>query len=159
MKKNHHKKKPGFFKKWSAKLHLWFGLGIGFLIFIISITGALYVFKDEVENITRKDVIYHQEKNIEQKQVLPIRVMEKAVADGDEVKAHQMQYLSDVFGNIYQAGKTLGESLWALKVLMKQVNLCQPIVMPPLQSQSKDHEIELLATFKEILEKEKLVIS
>ena len=85
--------------------------------------------------------------------------MEKAVADGDEVKAHQMQYLSDVFGNIYQAGKTLGESLWALKVLMKQVNLCQPIVMPPLQSQSKDHEIELLATFKEILEKEKLVIS
>ncbi|WP_410493142.1 PepSY domain-containing protein [Chryseobacterium sp. P1-3] len=80
-KKHHHKKKPGFFKKWSAKLHLWFGLGIGFLIFIISITGALYVFKDEVENFTRKEVMYHHEQNIDQKQVLPIRMMEKAVAE------------------------------------------------------------------------------
>ena len=53
-KKHHHKKKPSLFKKWTGKLHLWFGLGIGFLIFIISITGALYVFKDEVENFTEK---------------------------------------------------------------------------------------------------------
>lgn len=80
MKKKHpHKKKPGFFKKWSAKLHLWFGLSIGFLIFIIAITGALYVFKDEIENLRRKDVIYHQEQNIDQKNVLPIRVLEKNV--------------------------------------------------------------------------------
>ena len=67
MKKKHHHKRNQLYQKWSAKLHLWFGLGIGFLIFIISITGALYVFKDEVENITRKDVIYHHEQNIEQK--------------------------------------------------------------------------------------------
>lgn len=78
-KKHHHKKKPGFFKKWSAKLHLWFGLAIGSLIFIISITGALYVFKDEIENFTRKEYIYHHEKNIDQKQILPIREMEKLV--------------------------------------------------------------------------------
>ncbi len=73
------RKKPSFIKKWTAKLHLWFGLFIGLLIFIISITGALYVFKDEFENIARKDVIYHQEKNIENKQVLPIRQLEKLV--------------------------------------------------------------------------------
>lgn len=78
-KKHHHKKKPSVFKKWTGKLHLWFGLSIGLIIFIISVTGALYVFKDEVENFTRKDVIYHSEQNIEQKQVLPIRVLEKAV--------------------------------------------------------------------------------
>lgn len=80
MKKKHHpKKKPSLFKKWTGKLHLWFGLSIGLIIFIVSITGALYVFKDEVENFTRKEVIYHSEQNIEQKQVLPIRVLEKAV--------------------------------------------------------------------------------
>ncbi|MDM1074292.1 PepSY domain-containing protein [Empedobacter brevis] len=80
MRKNSRpKKKPSFIKKWAAKLHLWFGLFIGLLIFIISITGALYVFKDEFENIARKDVIYHQEKNIENKQVLPIRQLEKLV--------------------------------------------------------------------------------
>ncbi|WP_295230470.1 PepSY domain-containing protein [uncultured Chryseobacterium sp.] len=80
-KKHHHKKKPGIFKKWTGKLHLWLGLAVGFLIFIISITGALYVFKDEIENFTRKDVIYHQEQGIERKEVLPIRVLEKAVLD------------------------------------------------------------------------------
>ncbi len=78
-KKHHHKKKPGFFKKWSAKLHLWFGLSIGILIFIISITGALYVFKDEIENFTRKEYIYHNEQNIESKKVIPIRELEKLV--------------------------------------------------------------------------------
>ena len=78
-KKHHHKKKPSFFKKWTAKLHLWFGLCIGLLIFIIAITGALFVFKDEIENISRKEYIYHQEQNIDQKQILPIRVIEKLV--------------------------------------------------------------------------------
>ncbi|WBX99737.1 PepSY-associated TM helix domain-containing protein [Chryseobacterium gambrini] len=78
-KKHHHKKKPSAFKKWTGKLHLWLGLGIGFLIFIISITGALYVFKDEIENATRKEVIYHNEQNIDQKKILPIRTLEKAV--------------------------------------------------------------------------------
>lgn len=80
MKKKHHpKKKPSLFKKWTGKLHLWFGLSIGLIIFIVSITGALYVFKDEIENFTRKEVIYHNEQNIAQKKVLPIRVLEKAV--------------------------------------------------------------------------------
>lgn len=78
-KKHHHKKKPSIFKKWTGKLHLWFGLSIGLIIFIVSITGTLFVFKDEVENFTRKDVIYHYEQNIAQKQILPIRVLEKAV--------------------------------------------------------------------------------
>ncbi len=78
-KKHHHKKKPSEFKKWTGKLHLWFGLSIGLIIFIVSVTGALYVFKDEIENFTRKDVIYHNEQNIVQKQILPIRVLEKAV--------------------------------------------------------------------------------
>lgn len=80
MKKKHpHKKKPSLFKKWTGKLHLWFGLSIGLIIFIISITGTLFVFKDEVENFTRKDIIYHNEQNIAQKQILPIRVLEKMV--------------------------------------------------------------------------------
>lgn len=80
-KKHHHKKKPSAFKKWTGKLHLWLGLGVGFLIFIISITGALFVFKDEIENFTRQDVIYHNEQNIDSKQVLPIRMLEKAVVE------------------------------------------------------------------------------
>ena len=78
MRKKHHKKKPSAFKKWTGKLHLWLGLGVGFLIFIISITGALYVFKDEIENATRKDVIYHNVQNLERKQGLTIRQLDKS---------------------------------------------------------------------------------
>ncbi|MFL9833931.1 PepSY-associated TM helix domain-containing protein [Chryseobacterium terrae] len=78
-KKHHFKKKPSLFKKWTGKLHLWFGLSIGLIIFIVSITGTLFVFKDEVENFTRKDVIYHKEQNIAKKKILPIRVLEKMV--------------------------------------------------------------------------------
>jgi len=78
-KKHHHKKKISPFKKWTGKLHLWLGLSVGLIIFIVSITGTLFVFKDEVENFTRKEVIYHNEQNIAQKQVLPIRTLEKMV--------------------------------------------------------------------------------
>ena len=78
-KKHPNKNKPRLFKKWTGKLHLWLGLSVGLIIFIVSITGTLFVFKDEVENFTRKEVIYHKEVNIAQKQVLPIRSLEKMV--------------------------------------------------------------------------------
>lgn len=59
-KKHHHKKKISLTKKWSAKLHLWLGLSVGVIIFIVSLTGTLYVFKDEIQNSMRKDAIYVQ---------------------------------------------------------------------------------------------------
>uniref|UniRef100_UPI0039A481AD PepSY-associated TM helix domain-containing protein n=1 Tax=Ornithobacterium rhinotracheale TaxID=28251 RepID=UPI0039A481AD len=73
------KRKKTEFKKIIGKLHLWFGMLIGLLIFIISITGALYVFKDEVQNYLRKDVIYHKEANIENKKTLPLKLLEQKV--------------------------------------------------------------------------------
>ena len=78
-RKHYPTKKQSLLKKTIGKLHLWFGLSIGLIIVIVSVTGALYVFKDEFENFARKDVIFHQEQNISQKEILPIRVLEKAV--------------------------------------------------------------------------------
>ncbi|NML68782.1 PepSY domain-containing protein [Chryseobacterium sp. RP-3-3] len=61
MKKKHpHKKKVSFTKKWSAKLHLWLGLSVGIIVFIVSLTGTLYVFKDEIQNSLRKEAMYVQ---------------------------------------------------------------------------------------------------
>src|SRR6185503_17683138 len=76
-----------------------------------------------------------------------------AVEANDHQKANEIQKLSDMYGAIYQSGKTLGESLWALKVLMKEKGLCEPIVMPPLQSLSKDEELKLIRSMKELKEK------
>jgi uncharacterized iron-regulated membrane protein len=64
-------------KRWYAQVHLYGGLGIGLLVFIISLTGALYVFKDEVQNSLRASYIYHHESDIQHKKVLGLTVLEQ----------------------------------------------------------------------------------
>lgn len=82
------------------------------------------------------------------------RDMLQAVLKGDEEKAYHYQNQSDVFGHLYQSGRTLGESLWALKVLMREHGFCGTTVMPPLQVLSEQDEQQLKADFAEALEKE-----
>jgi 4-hydroxy-tetrahydrodipicolinate synthase len=78
----------------------------------------------------------------------------KAAREGDNNKAFELQKLSDVLGNLYQQGRTLGESLWAFKVLMKEIGLCEPNVMPPVYPQSKEEETKLINGLKQILNAE-----
>jgi dihydrodipicolinate synthase/N-acetylneuraminate lyase len=78
------------------------------------------------------------------------REMLEAVKAGDDEKAHQCQRLSDAFGDLYQKGRSLGESLWALKVLMKEAGLCDEYVMPPLQPLSNDERNKLVETFYQL---------
>lgn len=40
-------------KKLIGKIHLWFGLGSGIVVFIVAITGCLYAFKTEIEDMTQ----------------------------------------------------------------------------------------------------------
>lgn len=77
-KKHHHKKKPSFTKKWSAKLHLWFGLSVGLIVFIVSLSGSMYIFKDEIQNLLRKNVIYVNAETISPK-TLSIEVLKEKV--------------------------------------------------------------------------------
>jgi len=58
--------------------------------------------------------------------------MIKAFENGDKDKMYAMQKLSDDYGALYQVNRTLGESLHALKLLMKEKGLCEEYVMPPL---------------------------
>jgi dihydrodipicolinate synthase/N-acetylneuraminate lyase len=73
-----------------------------------------------------------------------------AVKAGDTGKAYEMQQLSDVYGNLYQGGKTLGESLWALKILMQYKGICGDTVMPPLQAISEEEKQKLISSFEAI---------
>ena len=68
----------------------------------------------------------------------------KAALQGNSAKAFELQQQSDALGNVYQAGKTLGESLWALKVLMKKEGLCDTYMMPPLHQLSKEEEQKII---------------
>lgn len=73
-----------------------------------------------------------------------------AVAAGDSTRATALQAQSDAAGSLYQSGRSLGESLWALKLLMSEKGLCQPVVMPPLQPQGADQAALLIASLKDI---------
>ncbi|HEY8784569.1 MAG TPA: dihydrodipicolinate synthase family protein [Mucilaginibacter sp.] len=84
--------------------------------------------------------------------------MYKAVSAGDHEKALQLQKLSDVLGDVYQKGKLLGESLWALKVLMNELGLCDEYVMPPLYSLSIEEKNKLIKNFHRIITQENLLI-
>ena len=74
-----------------------------------------------------------------------------AARNGDQLRALSLQKISDELGNIYQSGRTLGESLWALKVLMKQVGLCDSHVMPPIYEGSSEEEEKLLLAFDKLM--------
>lgn len=74
------KSKPSSrFKKLIKTLHLYFGLFIGVIIIIVSLTGALYVFKEDIEYFQRKDIIYHGEKEIEKKTPLKIHELDEII--------------------------------------------------------------------------------
>ncbi|GAB2824017.1 dihydrodipicolinate synthase family protein [Ferruginibacter profundus] len=76
--------------------------------------------------------------------------MWNAFTQNDFKEVYAMQQLSDKYGNVYQADKTLGESLWALKVLMKEKGLCEAVVMPPLQPMDIEEENKLIQNLKNI---------
>lgn len=78
----------------------------------------------------------------------------QAVSDGAEQKAYEYQRQSDLLGNLYQADRTLGESLWALKVLMKSVGLCEANMMPPLHGLSAEEINVLTTSFHQLVKEE-----
>lgn len=67
-----------------------------------------------------------------------------AAVSGDIQKANDLQEKTDKIARIYQEGRTLGESLAALKVMMGTKNLCQPYMLAPLTQVSVEEEKKIL---------------
>jgi dihydrodipicolinate synthase/N-acetylneuraminate lyase len=73
-----------------------------------------------------------------------------AVIHGDMDTAERLQRETDEIAKIYQAGRTLGESLAALKVMMSTDALCYPFMFPPLMRLGEAEELEIAAKAREI---------
>ena len=67
----------------------------------------------------------------------------QAVVAGNEQLAKQVQAKIDAFANIHQQGKTGVEAIAALKVMMSELGLCEPWVLPPLARLSPDDESKI----------------
>lgn len=82
-----------------------------------------------------------------------------AVERGDYDLAYAMQKQSDDLGTLYQADKSLGESLWGLKVLMRELSLCESHMMPPLSKLSKVEEEKLITAFYNLINQENIKLN
>lgn len=43
---------------WASKLHLWLGLASGLVVFIVSITGCIFVFQKEISEVVYREKLY-----------------------------------------------------------------------------------------------------
>ncbi|MXV49660.1 PepSY domain-containing protein [Pedobacter sp. HMF7647] len=75
-------KKKRNLKYWIGRIHLWLGLTSGLVVFIVSLTGCLFCFHDEIEDITKP----HRHVEARNQPYLPPSVLkenaQKAVPDG-----------------------------------------------------------------------------
>lgn len=85
--------------------------------------------------------------------------MTQAVLNGDHQKAYQLQQQSDLLGNLYQGGRTLGESLAALKVLMCEHGLCKPNMLQPLMAMPENEKAGFLQSFQQLIKQEGIQIN
>ena len=68
-------------------------------------------------------------------------------------EAERLQRETDEIAYIYQAGRTLGESLNALKIMLSEICSFKPISIPPLSALSLENENLIRAKTKIIIEK------
>ncbi|NVO30867.1 PepSY-associated TM helix domain-containing protein [Hymenobacter lapidiphilus] len=79
------------FKKISAKLHLWLGLSSGLVVFIVSLTGCIFVFQDEIRDLTEP---WRQVQPQPTAMLLPSRLQAAALATHPGVAAQDTWFTS-----------------------------------------------------------------
>jgi len=91
------------FKKIAAFLHLWLGLISGLIITIVSITGCIFVFEEELFNVFHRDLVYIKAAE----KPLPLYVLEEtaqqALPKGEKINLLEVK--SDQHAYVFSASK------------------------------------------------------
>ena len=69
--------------------------------------------------------------------------------NGDAEKANELQEITNELGRIYQKDRILSESLGALKVIMNELGLCGPAVLPPFIAADEAEQADIKKKFAE----------
>jgi len=75
--------------------------------------------------------------------------MIEASKNGDHEKLDELQKLTNAISEIYQKGRSLSQSLPALKVMMNALNLCESYVLPPLEMTDDEEKGKILKAMKD----------
>lgn len=100
------KKKKKDFKHWVGQIHLWLGLTSGLVVFILGVTGCIFVFNQEITDALRKDVMYVEAKG----PAIPVSTLWKQAQQqvGDSLKITNVTVYKDpqksVVFNCYKFG-------------------------------------------------------
>ena len=78
------------------------------------------------------------------------KLLENATAGKD---TQHYQHITDELGMVYQQGRTLGESLWALKEMLKMHDVCDSYMMPPLTKGNETSALLLQKQYSNFTEK------
>lgn len=96
------------FKKIAAFLHLWLGIISGIIITIVSITGCIFVFEEELFNLFHQDIVYVKAAA----KPLPLYILEesaqKALPKGEKINLLQVK--SDQYAYVFSANKSNKDS-------------------------------------------------
>jgi uncharacterized iron-regulated membrane protein len=76
-------------KKAIGKIHLWLGLSSGIIVFIIAITGCLYAFQEEIQNITEE---YRFVEKQNKAYLLPTQLEQIAKKELPDKALHSIKY-------------------------------------------------------------------
>ncbi len=74
-----------------------------------------------------------------------------AAVAGDMETANRLQDETNAIAKIYQEGRTLGQSLTALKVMMQTDGLCDPYMLPPLTRLPKEEEAAIAERARKVV--------
>lgn len=84
------------FKKFILKIHLWLGLGSGLIIFILGITGCIYVFDEELRPLIYHNSYYADEITKEKKNVSELlKIVQDSVGKDKPMNAIRMRNEKD----------------------------------------------------------------
>jgi 4-hydroxy-tetrahydrodipicolinate synthase len=67
-----------------------------------------------------------------------------AVRNGNKAEAQRLQEITNEISAIYQRGRSLGQSLAALKIMMEQFDLCGPDMLLPLRQLTENQSNEIV---------------
>jgi len=75
--------------------------------------------------------------------------MVDASQNGDHKKLEELQKLTNAISELYQKGRSLNQSLPALKVMMNALHLCDSYLLPPLEMSNDDERQIILEALKD----------
>lgn len=97
-------KKKNTFKHWIGRLHVLLGLTSGLIVFIVSVTGCLYCFHDEIKDVTRP---YRHVEQRSQPFVAPSVLFQNAKKQAPANKPSFLVYAGkDRSASVYSSGES-----------------------------------------------------